>query len=52
MSSGNPLYVAAALLCDPYDEPHATELGRMVGNIGRAVTTFLISPPKVKTSVE
>ena len=49
MSSGNSLYVAAALLCDPYDEPQATELRRVVGNIGRSGITFLISPPEVKT---
>ncbi|KAL2064516.1 hypothetical protein VTL71DRAFT_3653 [Oculimacula yallundae] len=49
MSSGNSLYVAAALLCDPYDQPRATELRRVVGNIGRSGITFLISPPEVKT---
>ncbi|RDL40390.1 uncharacterized protein BP5553_00369 [Venustampulla echinocandica] len=49
MSSGNSLYVAAALLCDPYDEPQATELRRVVGNIGRSGITFLISPPELKT---
>lgn len=49
MSSGNSLYVAAALLCDPYNESKATELKRVVGNVGRSGITFLISPPEVKT---
>jgi hypothetical protein len=49
MSSGNSLYVAAPLACDPYERPADCELRRVVGNIGRAGITFLICPPKVKT---
>jgi len=49
MSSGNSLFVAPSLLCDPYEAPAATELRRVVGNIGRAGITFLICPPEVKT---
>jgi hypothetical protein len=45
MSSGNSLYVAGALLCDPYEQPNSTELRRVVGNTGRSGITFLISPP-------
>ncbi|KAE8451361.1 hypothetical protein EG329_003990 [Mollisiaceae sp. DMI_Dod_QoI] len=48
MSSGNSLYIARTLLCDPYEETSATEIHRVVGNIGRAGITFLISPPEVK----
>jgi len=49
MSSGNSLYVSAALLCDPFEKPRASELRRVIGNIGRSGITFLISPPEVKT---
>lgn len=49
MSSGNSLYVAGSLLCDPYEQPSPTEISRVVGNVGRAGITFLISPPDVKT---
>lgn len=48
MSSGNSLYVAGTLLCDPYEQPGPSEIRRVVGNIGRAGITFLISPPEVK----
>ena len=48
MSSGNSLYVAGSLLCDPHQQPGRSELHRVVGNIGRAGITFLISPPEVK----
>jgi hypothetical protein len=48
MSSGNSLYVAGALLCDPSEQPGPTEIRRVVGNIGRSGITFLISPPEVK----
>jgi hypothetical protein len=48
LSSGNSLYVAGALLCDPYEVPSSSEIKRVVGNIGRAGITFLISPPEVK----
>ena len=49
MSSGNSLYVAGSLLCDPYETSKNTELRRVVGNVGRAGMTFLICPPEVKT---
>ncbi|KAF8850687.1 hypothetical protein BDZ45DRAFT_185766 [Acephala macrosclerotiorum] len=48
MSSGNSLYIARALLCDPYEEAPSAEVQRVIGNVGRAGTTFLISPPEVK----
>jgi hypothetical protein len=48
MSSGNSLYVAGSLLCDPHEEPGPSEIRRVVGNIGRAGITFLIPPPDLK----
>jgi hypothetical protein len=48
MSSGNSLYVAGALLCDPIEETNCMEIRRVIGNIGRSGITFLISPPEVK----
>jgi hypothetical protein len=48
MSSGNSLYIAGALLCDPIEEAKPTEIRRVIGNIGRSGITFLISPPEVK----
>lgn len=47
MSSGNSLYVARPLLCDPWENSFPTEIRRVVGNIGRAGITFLIAPPVV-----
>jgi hypothetical protein len=48
MSSGNSLYVAGGLLCDPFEQPGPAEIRRVVGNIGRAGITFLIPPPEVE----
>jgi hypothetical protein len=48
MSSGNSLYVANALLFDPYEVRTSNMIQRMVGNVGRAGITFLISPSDVK----
>jgi len=45
MSSGNSIYVAGALLCDPYEEPSTTEVRRVIGNVGRAGISLLIVPP-------
>ncbi|PQE26776.1 hypothetical protein CJF31_00003488 [Rutstroemia sp. NJR-2017a BVV2] len=50
MSSGNSLYVANALLFDPYEVPTSTKIQRRVGNVSRAGITFLISPSDVKVS--
>ncbi|CZR54860.1 uncharacterized protein PAC_04744 [Phialocephala subalpina] len=47
MSSGNSLYVAGSLLCDPQERTGSSEIRRVVGNIGRAGITFLVSPPEV-----
>jgi hypothetical protein len=45
MSSGDSIFVAAPLLCDPVERPHPYELRRIVGNVGRAGITML-TPPK------
>jgi hypothetical protein len=46
MSSGDSIFVAGQLLCDPIEEPHPNELKRIAGNVGRAGVTMLI-PPKM-----
>lgn len=50
MSSGNSIYVAAPLLCDPYEVPEPYEIRRVVGNVGRAGIAMLIPPqnPRVR----
>lgn len=46
MSTGNSIYVAGALLCDPHQNPSSAEVQRVVGNIGRAGISFLLAPPE------
>jgi hypothetical protein len=50
LSSGNSIYVAAPLLCDPHEIPLEREVRRVVGNIGRPGLAFLIPPtePKIR----
>jgi hypothetical protein len=48
ISSGNSLFVADALLVDPYEEPDISDIRRMVGNIGRAGLSLLVPPPRTK----
>ncbi|MCJ1419369.1 hypothetical protein MMC32_005723 [Xylographa parallela] len=50
MSSGNSIYVAAPLLCDPSEIPRHHEIRRIIGNVGRAGIAMLIQPqdPKVR----
>lgn len=45
MSSGDSIYVSAALLTDPYDETLPGDIRGVMGNIGRPGITFLV-PPK------
>ncbi|KAI4173916.1 MAG: hypothetical protein LQ343_002684 [Gyalolechia ehrenbergii] len=45
MSSGDVIYVSAALLADPYDEVQPGDIRGIVGNIGRPGISFLV-PPK------
>lgn len=44
IASGDSLYVAAQLLCDPAAHVKPYEIHRVVGNIGRAGLAFLIPP--------
>ncbi|PMD39622.1 hypothetical protein L207DRAFT_529579 [Hyaloscypha variabilis F] len=48
ISSGDAIFVAATLLCDPYECPQATEIRRIVGNVGRAGVSLLISPAQLR----
>lgn len=50
MSTGDSIFVAAAILCDPATRPEPYEIRRIVGNIGRAGIAFLIPPsnPRIK----
>jgi hypothetical protein len=48
MSSGNSIFVAAPLLCDPSELPAEYEIKRVVGNIGRAGIAMLIPPQDTK----
>jgi hypothetical protein len=44
LSSGDSIFVAAPLLCDPSEILEPYELRRIVGNIGRAGITMLVPP--------
>jgi hypothetical protein len=44
IASGDSLYVAAQLLCDPAANVKPYEIHRVVGNIGRAGLAFLLPP--------
>ena len=44
MSSGNSLYVAAELMCDPLNTPPPDTIRHVLGNIGRPGVVFLIPP--------
>ncbi|CAL8584406.1 hypothetical protein XPA_010009 [Xanthoria parietina] len=45
LSSGNSMYVAGPLLCDPYENAGETEIRHIVGNIGRHGLSMLVPPP-------
>lgn len=51
MSSGNSLYIACGLLCDPSDESSFGGIRRIPGNIGRPGLAYLVPPvdPLMKT---
>lgn len=44
MSSGDSLFVGAALLCDPSAESYSGNIKRIAGNIGRPSIVFLVPP--------
>lgn len=48
LCSGNSIYVAAALLCDPSEVPTAKEIRRVTGSIGRSGITVLAPPGEPK----
>lgn len=50
MSSGNSIFVSAALLSNPGEMPEVYEVRRVVGNIGRAGIAMLIPPqdPRIR----
>ena len=48
MSSSNSIYVAAPLLCDPWESPHPEEICRITGNIGRAGLAMMFAPQNVQ----
>ncbi|KAH0593458.1 hypothetical protein MHUMG1_08595 [Metarhizium humberi] len=50
ISTGNSIYVAMPLICDPFNSPGASEVKHVVGNIGRPGISLMIPPiaPKVR----
>ncbi|TGO39071.1 hypothetical protein BHYA_0061g00280 [Botrytis hyacinthi] len=48
ISSGNSIFVASPLLCDPYEQPTEVEIQRVPGNIGYPGLSLLIPPPDPK----
>ena len=53
VSSGDSIFVAAPLLCDPFEQPPEQEIRRVLGNIGRPGIALLVPPsaPRIKTPV-
>ncbi|KAN0099778.1 hypothetical protein V8E51_013553 [Hyaloscypha variabilis] len=51
ISSGNSIFAAASLLCDPADMPQTYDVVRLLGNIGRAGIAMLVPPPKPRIRV-
>jgi hypothetical protein len=49
VSSGNSIFVAAPLLCDPAIEPASHGVQRIIGNVGRSGIAFLYPPESPKT---
>ena len=49
LSSGNSIFVAASLLCEPSEVPQLWEVKRVVGNIGRAGLVLMIPPQALET---
>ncbi|KAF5231054.1 hypothetical protein FAUST_9495 [Fusarium austroamericanum] len=48
ISTGNSIYVAMPLICDPFDSPGASEMKHIVGNIGRPGISLMIPPTMPK----
>lgn len=54
VSSGDSIFVAAPLLCDPSEKPLEQEIRRVLGNIGRPGIVLLVPPeaPRIKAPVK
>lgn len=48
LASGNSIYVAAPLLCDPFEVPAEKEIRRVTGSIGRPGITVFVPPEEPK----
>jgi len=50
MSACDSIFVAAPLLCDPFEVPESQEIHRIMGNIGRPGIALLVPPaaPRIK----
>ncbi|KAL9635301.1 MAG: hypothetical protein Q9204_002670 [Flavoplaca sp. TL-2023a] len=48
ISSGNSIYIAGPLLCDPYEIGDRFEVRHIAGNIGRPGLCLLVPPPNPK----
>ncbi|KFY32306.1 hypothetical protein V493_00322 [Pseudogymnoascus sp. VKM F-4281 (FW-2241)] len=44
MSADNSIFVAAALLSDPCEKPHPTKIRHIVGNVGFAGLSLMVTP--------
>ncbi|RAH79976.1 hypothetical protein BO86DRAFT_390602 [Aspergillus japonicus CBS 114.51] len=54
LASGDSIFVAAAVLSDPFDRPEPHLIRRIVGNIGRPGISVLVAPqdPKIRKPTE
>ncbi|RYP47080.1 hypothetical protein DL768_006807 [Monosporascus sp. mg162] len=48
MATGDSIYIAAALLCDPMETPEPHEVRRIRGNIGKPGIAMLIPPKEIQ----
>ncbi|RFU28622.1 hypothetical protein B7463_g7722, partial [Scytalidium lignicola] len=44
LSSGDSIYVTAALICDPNETPKRNEIRRIIGNVGQPGISMLVPP--------
>jgi hypothetical protein len=44
LSSGDSIYVTAALICDPNEMPKRNEIRRIIGNVGQPGISMLVPP--------
>jgi hypothetical protein len=48
MATGDSIYIAAALLCDPMERPKRYEVRRISGNIGKPGIVMIIPPKEIQ----